>query len=314
MGKKYTPDESKTFLQRIQEWQNGEDLSEKECAELKSLFLQNPKEFPLKGWYPPKMQPPFQDLVTTLALEDSPEKEEHLKAKWKTLIYHDDKCCGFIPANPKNTDMPNHINPVSYHKAGDTGRCSALHVLIVPKERIYNAGMLLEQHVPLLEHMKEVGTELARALTLADSFPEGEGSNIDAPLQTAERNSLIADIQARMQQRTGSTSKHDTKIEHRYLPGGLDLAAEAAEDHVSSLVYAVQVHPNHTVGWLHLHVFSLAGLSKAGDQYLRKKNLEPIGDDFQGSMTPLTDVLRYIKDPVVAEARKQYAPQTGPRT
>jgi hypothetical protein len=144
-----------------------------------------------KGFYPPSFAPPFQArtispirvllplgedqilcpcafhpestasparwlqaLVEALAAED----EALLSASFKSLLYEDEHCVGFLPAGPRNFGtLPNGINSTSFNKSGPGGVCARLHVLVIPKRRLYNAVLLRASDLPLLDHMASVG-------------------------------------------------------------------------------------------------------------------------------------------------------------
>ncbi|EKX41106.1 hypothetical protein GUITHDRAFT_142263 [Guillardia theta CCMP2712] len=184
------------------------------------------------------------------------EAERVQMEEFKSLIYEDEHCVGLVPSNFRENKniSPNGINLSSFHKAKDRGLTSRYHLLMLPKARRYNACTLSKQDLELLKHMDTVGRRLLLALAAADSFPADGESNLDRPLTRAELKE-ISDKVKNNQLDLGTPF---------YLPGGGDLCPEAAEAQCSQVVTAFQVYPNHSVGWLHLHVFASIGLTRAG--------------------------------------------------
>jgi hypothetical protein len=77
------------------------------------------------------------------------------------------------------------------------------------------------------------------------------------------------------------------------LPGGCDLAVPAANIATSEICTAFQVHPNESIGWLHMHVFATAFLTKVGLAYLTNQASGlPL---CVGTMTPVSHVLQWVK-------------------
>mmetsp|Transcript_4213 Transcript_4213/g.10220 ORF Transcript_4213/g.10220 Transcript_4213/m.10220 type:complete len:159 (-) Transcript_4213:145-621(-) len=156
---------------------------------------------------------------------------------------------------------------------------------MLPKARRYNACTLSQQDLELLTHMDVVGRRLLLALAAADSFPADGESNLDRPLLRAELKAISEKVKK---------NELDLKTNF-YLPGGGDLCPEAAESQCSEVVTAFQVYPNHSVGWLHLHVFATSGLTRAGFNYLTKSPVGFAKGVADGTMTPLEHVCTWLK-------------------
>ena len=56
----------------------------------------------------------------------------------------------------KLTLTPLALNPTSYHHGGHSALQSLVHVLVMPKQRIFNAVTLQRRHVPLIKHMRRL--------------------------------------------------------------------------------------------------------------------------------------------------------------
>eukprot|EP00960_Hanusia_phi_P055618 763015-Hanusia_phi.AAC.2 len=258
-------------------------------------------------------------------LKDSPktgfqlseeEAEKIQTEEFKSLIYEDDLCVGLVPSNFRENKnvSPNGINLSSFHKAKDRGLTSRLHILMLPKARRYNACTLSQQDLELLTHMDVVGRRLLLALAAADSFPavrkeltDGE-SNLDRPLLRAELKAISEKVKKNELDLKTNFYLYVCILATRPLarcfsfshlcpdrPGGGDLCPEAAESQCSEVVTAFQVYPNHSVGWLHLHVFATSGLTRAGFNYLTKSPVGFAKGVADGTMTPLEHVCTWLK-------------------
>lgn len=113
---------------------------------------------------------------------------------------------------------------------------SLVHVLVIPRRRIYNAVTLTAADVPLVNHMRQVGWAAVRALLRADGHDE---HGCVSPLASVP--TTLGELEAAP-----------------YLPGGLNLGEAAAaklggNGSVGAPTTTFHVHPQQTIGWLHLH-------------------------------------------------------------
>ena len=122
------------------------------------------------------------------------------------------------------------------HEEGRAGM-SFVHLLVLPKEHIYNAVSLRATDIPLLNAMASG----ARAFVTGTANREFIASRIKAQLG---RNAMFKD-----------------SLEMSELLEA-DIAAYVADDNApNELEFYFHVHPNHSVGYLHMH--AIAGNMRA---------------------------------------------------
>jgi hypothetical protein len=185
------------------------------------------------------------------------------KIKLDTLIYEDAHIMVFLPAGRYNDTTPLNRNPTSIHKAGGSAIMSHIHILIIPKKRIYNAVTLNTSHIKLLEHIKIISTKIVSAMLTADSFSEtGEIIPLSKPFGVKNINAL----------QLGYT---------KYIPGGMDLDINTAKKFIKSIKHSVHIYPNHSVPYLHIHCY-ISDLKTRNGKLIDHKNY------------PLNKVIEYI--------------------
>lgn len=182
-----------------------------------------------------------------------------------TLLYYDDRCICFLPANPRFKTLLS-ANPTSFTYGGPSGASSHMHVLVIPMERRYNAVSLLEKDIDLLNHMETIGRKVVCQLAVADNYYSKNGSEITQPkLLEIEEHKKIMD----------SIVKKKHFDYSGYLPYGFNLYKRAAADLLGKNGEDVkaffQVHPDNSIGYLHMHMIPMKLVSKAGGKPISKR-------------------------------------------
>lgn len=195
---------------------------------------------------------------------------KELKELCPTLMYFDEKCIALLPANPRNGTVLT-ANPTSISLGGPGGASSHMHVLIIPRIRIYNALTLTKQHIPLLQHMETVGRRVVCQMSVADNYivpaikANSETKQPPTPIQPP-----ILDLDwPNMMARIKNTELFDYD---GYLPYGFNLHKTSAQDLLGNAGQDVgsflQVHRDHSIGFLHMHMIPMKLVSKnGGDVY-----------------------------------------------
>jgi hypothetical protein len=81
------------------------------------------------------------------------------------MVADSENCVSFIPGGFRGGTTVNTMNPVREAVGGLSALMSLVHVVTIPKDkRIYNANTLREEHIPLLQEMKELGEKAALIL------------------------------------------------------------------------------------------------------------------------------------------------------
>jgi hypothetical protein len=229
------------------------------------------------------------------------ETAANLAANYQSLLYFDADLMVIMPARPGPFygSSANDLQPTSLHAAQASARSSTAHLLVLPRSPIFNAATLEADHILLIRKMQAVGTAVLRALVCADSYPLVKKTqlpgNLNAPLTMREICNFSSYIQAEMK---GGFDRFYTD----YLPGGLDLSTAVAPLFTKDIVSAFQVYPNNSLGYLHMHVFALAGLTHQGAIYLKSSPKSTIVGDKppilheSGTMTPVDHVVRWISE------------------
>jgi hypothetical protein len=208
---------------------------------------------------------------------------------YKTLLYYDHLCMVIIPAHPE-LDTANNAQPTSFLHGKGSGRCSIAHVMVLPRQNMYNACTLDKTRVPELEHMRETGEAVIRKLASADSYPSDGKGNMNAPLP-------FLTIQAwRLAARVAD-------YDMPYMPEGCNLSTVAAKAFTKELVSALQVYPNNSLGYLHMHIIAVAGLTQTGYNYMTahpvdmsESGIKTPNVKCSGCMVPVDHVIRWLQD------------------
>ena len=230
---------------KIWRWQNG-DANATPCIEneaAKPQYRECAKGF---GGITSSV---FKQIVDAVGSGDAAA----IKRAAPTVLHYDDQCVCFLPAGPRNTTLLT-ANPTSWALGGASGASSHMHVLVIPRTPIYNAATLTPAHAPLIQHMERVGRHVVCQLAVADSFraDKAQPSLPDVPGWNGGASLL-------------ETNKFDYD---GYLPYGFNLHPTAARDLLGSdgdNVHAFfQVHPDNSIGYLHMHMIPMPLVSRAG--------------------------------------------------
>jgi hypothetical protein len=141
------------------------------------------------------------------------------------------------------------INPPCQRTGNDRALMSLVHVLVIPKERIYNAVSLETHHLPLLERMQTMGQEVVRRL--ADGPPE-----LECSAAWMARGGYAGPDGSALQ----SPDPHVS-----VLPGDMSQDPPRRE-----IVSAFHVEPHQSQDWLHMHVFSGPHATDGFDLHVHK--------------------------------------------
>ena len=162
------------------------------------------------------------------------------------------------------------VNPPCRRTGGTRALMSLVHVLVIPKERIYNAVSLEAHHLPLLQRMQTMGQEVVRRL--ADGSPELECS-------------------ASWMARGGYAGTNEANLD---LSGGpAVLPSDMSQDPPRrEIVSAFHVEPHQSQDWLHMHVFSGPHATDGFDLHGHKN-------------TPVTEVCNALQQEAVAHTVSQ---------
>ena len=190
---------------------------------------------------------------------------EELKKLAPTLLYYDEQCICLLPANAKNTTVLT-ANPTSFTLGGQSGASSHMHVLVIPIQRLYNAVSLTPKHIDLLKHMENIGRKVVCQLAVADNYYKTDEIATQPPLLT------IPDSETIMK----SIIEKDLFEYSGYLPYGFNLYKDAAKGLLGEKGEDVkaffQVHPDNSIGYLHMHMVPMKLVSKAGGETYFKEN------------------------------------------
>ena len=128
--------------------------------------------------------------------------------------------------------------PESYpgRAADNPASGSLVHLLIVPTSRIYNAVSLRPAHVPLLLAMR------ARALEVLCT-------EVSPELEALTRGALVRNLR-KLHLPEGALSAFEAEFDQR-------LVAFRTSNEAVEWGFFLHVHPDHTVGHLHLHCMPL---------------------------------------------------------
>lgn len=179
------------------------------------------------------------------------------KFNFTTILEETEEYIVIVPAGYMSEETPTYkmANPPVCRIDKDRALMSLVHVLVIPKKRIYSALTLKKSDIPLIETMQNVADKWVRYLTMADSTVpfskqwvlEGGMSanpdNIEKFKITPKDMSLV----------NNSRATYDCPVLHA--------------DHIP---VATTFHLNHSVGWLHMHGFANNLLTSGYDVHFEK--------------------------------------------
>lgn len=208
----------------------------------------------------------------------------------KTVLYYDDKCVVFLPANPKKMigfTTPYGENTASYNRiGGDESKTkltepwmSNVHILVIPRQNIYNAVSLNKEHIPLIKHMENVGSKLAELMLVGDNFLKYNTDSKDINYNNEYHNYnskeyglkpiMSVDLKDHpLRKNWDEVNKLNINNFKDYIPHGLNLSPQAAKkilgDNNRNIKKSFHIYPNQSVGQLHLHCYLESLMTHSG--------------------------------------------------
>lgn len=288
-------------VSKIAEDQRWAEIHAWQCGQIEGLQTET-----YDGFHPVKLangktvfRPHTQRMVETLAKSDATT----LRKEFRTIFYYDEHCIAYVPFHHSNDGVtPNGSAPTSINKARREGfdfracRMSAIHLIVVPRKRIFNAISITVDDLPLIFHMQRTGCNLALALATADSFPppppkgleekiESRVTNLDAPMSFDDIDAFSKAV---------SLGKYDHMMpNHQYLPGGLNMhpsVVGALFSGPETMLTFFETHPNQSDGWLQMHVIAPQLLTNAGYEYFLQTAEHT---DVAGILTPVSNAVAW---------------------
>lgn len=202
-----------------------------------------------------------ESIFAKIANNVNNKNNQELKKLAPTILYYDEQCICLLPANPKNKTLLT-ANTTSYTLGGESGASSHMHVLVIPRKPIYNAVTLSKKDIPLINHMENVGKTLVCLLAVADSFYKDTNNvitqislnDVDGGIET--NNEVLK-------------SNFDNPFNYKgYIPYGFNLYPESAKlllgENKEYIKAYFQIHPNNSIGYLHMHIIPIKLVSYAG--------------------------------------------------
>lgn len=145
---------------------------------------------------------------------------------------------GYNPQNPcyeqLNSTMDG-INPPSVRLGGNSSLMSLVHLLVIPKNRIYNTGTITNKDILLIKEMQKSGIKCA--LKLANGSKK-------------QKYSLKWLLDGKLSHENYEISKYDMSLD-------LDTNINSINKKFSEndIETSFRVYPNNSIGWLHMHIW-----------------------------------------------------------
>jgi hypothetical protein len=155
------------------------------------------------------------------------------------MVAESENCVSFIPGGFRGGKTVNTMNPVREDIGGESSLMSLVHVLTIPRERIYNAVTLTTTHLSLLGEMKELGERAVKILM------DGSKSDIGSFKWIYSQNSVI--------EMSNGTMK-SAKVEKSDLSPSCQINYHKKIKN-PTICNSFHVYPVASVGWLHLHSY-----------------------------------------------------------
>lgn len=145
---------------------------------------------------------------------------------------------GYKPSTPYYEQLNstiNNVNPPSVRLGGSSSLMSLVHVLVIPKKRIYNAMTITDDDTQLIKDMRQSGIKWA--LRLANGNKN-------------QKYSLKWLLSGKLSEDVYDINKYDMSFD-------LDTNIKNINKHFKQDDIEVSFHmyPNNSVGWLHMHVW-----------------------------------------------------------
>ncbi len=253
------------------EFCNDADLAEAvrrwEAGESDQMWVDEAQTTPALGALPATLPPHMRGKPIFQCFVEQIEGGASLQDVLPTVVYEDRHCLVFSPAGFRGdvaadeqllkgcesaglqavadrlTKTPLTMNPTSLNHGQGAALMSHAHVLIIPRRRIYNAVTLKESDVSLVRHMATVGRAAVRALLQAD------GRTVQKTVEPLQA------VPTTLEELTAS----------QYLPGGLGMSADCSTRLAQDICTTFHVYPQQSIGWLHMHAFCGAMLTRNFD-------------------------------------------------
>jgi diadenosine tetraphosphate (Ap4A) HIT family hydrolase len=290
---RYKRNVDNSIKEKITNWQNNQNVTFKEEDIENNSKINEHYGKKLKGFgVPPDTinNSPFAEI--SKALND--KNYAQLKKIASTLLYYDDQCIAFLPANSRNTTLLK-ANPTSYTLGGASGASSHLHVLVIPRKRIYN-------DIDLIKHMMKVGKKIVCHLSTADNFFKNDIHNSILQPSLLEKHENLELVKGYIDTYYNTDMFKFTD----YLPYGFNLHETAAKsllgENLEDVKAFFQLHPDHSIGYLHMHIIPMKLVSRAGGEtyFLNKRNI------------PVEHVLDYLNGKGISTGGSKKKQQTKP--
>lgn len=180
--------------------------------------------------------------------------------EFTTLLEETDEYVVIVPAGYRSDRAPTYktANPPMSRMGGNSALMSLVHVLVIPKRRIYNALTLWKKDIPLVKKMQDVADKWVCYLSTADET---------VPFSKAWMlNGHISENPALQE-------------EFKIVPEDMSLVNNSRTPfcpygtlHPDNVPVATTFHINHSIGWLHMHGFA-NNLLTTGYDIHHKKNV-----------------------------------------
>ena len=165
------------------------------------------------------------------------------------LVTQSENAISFIPGGFRGGKTVNTMNPVREEIGGDSALMSLVHVLTIPRKRIYNAVTLTKNHKSLLREMKALGEVAVKTLMKGSKTDLGsfkwvysqEGEIVMSDGSKKSASVVQTDLSPSCQQNF-----------HRKILN-------------PTILNSFHVYPAASVGWLHLHSYVGELLTTAHD-------------------------------------------------
>jgi hypothetical protein len=169
---------------------------------------------------------------------------DNTKFEFTTLLEETDEYIVIVPAGYRSDRAPTYktTNPPMSRIGGNSALMSLVHVLVIPKRRIYNALTLWKKDIPLVKKMQSVADKWVRYLSTADDrVPFSKAWMLDG---------LIS-------------ANPELQEEFKIVPEDMSLVNNSRTPfclygtlHPDNVPVATTFHINHSIGWLHMHGFA----------------------------------------------------------
>ena len=194
------------------------------------------------GIIPSFRKPAFQLCMQNL---DNPKA----KFKFTTILERTKDYIVIVPAgyrpnsNNKSLKYPvdtfNSVNPASCRLGGNSALMSLVHVLVIPMKRIYNGITLKKKDMSLVKNMQKAARKWVYYLSNADV-------NQNYSKEWVLNGNIVNECSRYIK------NYYKIKNEDMSQTINTNIHKKITMEDVSTTFH---LHPNHSVGWLHMHGF-----------------------------------------------------------